>query len=496
MYFRIYTFGMAIFFLLKSVTIFLISSIVSSLILEESMENITNKLKLSRIDKKVLILIFGLSLTVQSFSQVSLLEIEEIVNFSGKDVKSVLPYGYRFDEKDGEITSWKKYSVNGSITTQKTKYGYEVYYYFQNLSTYKNLYQEIANRVIYYGDNSKNTLDVPDGSKMTFYYNGYIVELSVMQSNGIVFSYYISMKKGSLNELKAKQIKNLNSDIDNFEYESPNHNFIQLTNLKPLVKANKNQISSLIPKSFNLCYMNNNYSYWISDKYEAIIAIIEHNLYNEVQFIYKTYDDFNLFNSLYSETNYYKEKCQIISNPNDDKNTIKFSYCGDYIYEVSSIHSKYKGELSVCIAKATLNEPSKSDIFDKTVLDTFLNSQRFIFNKSNQEKPNSENQTFIILDKNPEYIDGNESLLEFVQTNSKYPDTAVNNNIEGRVRIIINIDENGNSYNFIPISKLGYGIEDEVIRVLKTLPKKFIPGKLKESNVKSSFDFITEFKLE
>ena len=75
----------------------------------------------------------------------------------------------------------------------------------------------------------------------------------------------------------------------------------------------------------------------------------------------------------------------------------------------------------------------------------------------------------IIVEKRTEIIGGIESLYE----NLIYPSEAIENKIEGKVYLIVIIDTTGNPQCPKVIKSLGYGCDEEAIRLI--MNTKFIP---------------------
>jgi protein TonB len=67
--------------------------------------------------------------------------------------------------------------------------------------------------------------------------------------------------------------------------------------------------------------------------------------------------------------------------------------------------------------------------------------------------------------------------LDSLQSRLKYPAKALENNIEGKVYVIVVIDSIGNQLCAKVIKSLGYGCDEEALRLVKT--SKFIPGTLR-----------------
>lgn len=96
----------------------------------------------------------------------------------------------------------------------------------------------------------------------------------------------------------------------------------------------------------------------------------------------------------------------------------------------------------------------------------------------------------------PSYPGGQKSLEKFVEDNLQYPQDALDNSIEGRVVISFDVDETGKIYRPMILSpKLGHGLEEEALRVVKAMPQ-WNPGKMKGQNVKTKFTLPIIYQLE
>ena len=78
---------------------------------------------------------------------------------------------------------------------------------------------------------------------------------------------------------------------------------------------------------------------------------------------------------------------------------------------------------------------------------------------------------YLISTLKPQFPGGKEAMMEFISTNLIYPKTAIENKIEGKVVLKFIIDSLGKicCIDFIG-PPLGYGLESEAIRIVKTMP--------------------------
>ncbi|RZK55701.1 MAG: energy transducer TonB, partial [Pedobacter sp.] len=85
-----------------------------------------------------------------------------------------------------------------------------------------------------------------------------------------------------------------------------------------------------------------------------------------------------------------------------------------------------------------------------------------------------------------EFPGGINKARQFIANNVQYPDEAVEEGINGTVRVKFTIEIDGSISNIQIVQKLGYGCDEEVIRVLKRMPR-WTPAKLKGKYVRSYF---------
>ena len=100
----------------------------------------------------------------------------------------------------------------------------------------------------------------------------------------------------------------------------------------------------------------------------------------------------------------------------------------------------------------------------------------------------SDEETEIILSidpvvTQPQFPGGEDSLYNFIYSNLRYPQEAIDNGIEGRVFITFVIEKDGSITNIKILRDIGYGCGEEAVRVLKMMPK-WIPGKDHLGNIR------------
>lgn len=96
----------------------------------------------------------------------------------------------------------------------------------------------------------------------------------------------------------------------------------------------------------------------------------------------------------------------------------------------------------------------------------------------------------------PSYPGGENELRKFIENNIEYPQRAMDNEVEGTVKVFFSVDEQGKIYTPTIISqKIGYGLEEEAMRVIAMMPK-WNPGQIKGRNVKTKFSIPITYQIE
>ena len=104
------------------------------------------------------------------------------------------------------------------------------------------------------------------------------------------------------------------------------------------------------------------------------------------------------------------------------------------------------------------------------------------------------NEILIDAEERPKFIEGEEALKAFINKNIIYPPYAKENRIEGRVVVRFVIERDSTISNIEILQKLGFGCDEEVIRLVKTMPN-WIPGKSNGKPVRVYYTLPIVFKL-
>ena len=87
-----------------------------------------------------------------------------------------------------------------------------------------------------------------------------------------------------------------------------------------------------------------------------------------------------------------------------------------------------------------------------------------------------EEELFIEIDIHPQFPGGEDSLYNFIYSNLRYPQEAIDNGIEGRVFITFTVEKDGSITGIKLLRDIGYGCGEEAMRIVRMMPK-WTPGK-------------------
>ena len=113
----------------------------------------------------------------------------------------------------------------------------------------------------------------------------------------------------------------------------------------------------------------------------------------------------------------------------------------------------------------------------------------------NEEAEEIEEEIFTVVETQPQFPGGEDSLYNFIYSNLRYPQVAKDNAIEGRVFLTFVVEKDGSITNVKIKRDIGGGCGHEAKRVVEMMPK-WIPGKQNGKPVKVQFNLPIIFKLK
>ncbi len=102
-------------------------------------------------------------------------------------------------------------------------------------------------------------------------------------------------------------------------------------------------------------------------------------------------------------------------------------------------------------------------------------------------------ETFEIIVTDKPVFDGD--YVKFLQQNIHYPAAAMHNNVSGKVFVEYILKKDGTIDNVKVIRGIGYGCDEEALRVIKLMSGKWTPGKVKDMPVNFKTIATIYFKL-
>ncbi|WP_324672470.1 TonB family protein [Hymenobacter sp. GOD-10R] len=103
--------------------------------------------------------------------------------------------------------------------------------------------------------------------------------------------------------------------------------------------------------------------------------------------------------------------------------------------------------------------------------------------------------TFTFVEVMPEFSGGQEALRRYMQRNLHYPSTALANNIAGKVFVSFVVNADGTISNVEILKGLGYGTDEEAIRVVRSMPS-WKPGRQNNHPVSVRYTMPITFRYE
>ncbi|GAB3757433.1 energy transducer TonB [Spirosoma pomorum] len=106
-----------------------------------------------------------------------------------------------------------------------------------------------------------------------------------------------------------------------------------------------------------------------------------------------------------------------------------------------------------------------------------------------------EEQVFTVVEQQPEFNGGMAALGQYLSKNLRYPAAAQRANVAGRVFVSFVVNTDGSIQDVSVLKGLGFGTDEEAIRVIKAMPK-WRPGKQSGRPVRVKYNLPINFTLE
>ena len=110
------------------------------------------------------------------------------------------------------------------------------------------------------------------------------------------------------------------------------------------------------------------------------------------------------------------------------------------------------------------------------------------------QEEGDEGEVFEIVEQNPMFPGGNEELMKWLSKNLKYPASAQENGIQGRVLVQFVVNKDGSIVEPKVLRSVDPALDKEALRVVSTMPK-WQPGKQRGKTVRVRFTLPVTFRL-
>lgn len=107
----------------------------------------------------------------------------------------------------------------------------------------------------------------------------------------------------------------------------------------------------------------------------------------------------------------------------------------------------------------------------------------------------AKDEVFMVAEQMPEFPGGMKELLKFLQDNLRYPNSAMEKNVQGRVIVLFVVEKDGTPTEFKVLRSVDPDLDAEALRVLQTMPK-WKPGMQRGEVVRVKYTVPVSFKLQ
>ncbi|MGB0870076.1 MAG: energy transducer TonB [Flavobacteriales bacterium] len=160
--------------------------------------------------------------------------------------------------------------------------------------------------------------------------------------------------------------------------------------------------------------------------------------------------------------------------------------------------------LTLSMASCTQSSNTNlNDIEDKVEIDKSFRKDDFTtdqeFENINNADFDDDDDSFVsgaIIESQPEFPGGLDSLYKIIRQNFIYPEQAKKDSIQGKVYVTFTIDTLGYIQNPEVVRGRHPLLDQEAIRLIKTLPKYKTPAKLNGKSVPLKFTIPIRFRLK
>jgi protein TonB len=110
------------------------------------------------------------------------------------------------------------------------------------------------------------------------------------------------------------------------------------------------------------------------------------------------------------------------------------------------------------------------------------------------QEEGDEGEIFEVVEQNPSFPGGDKALMEWLHKNLKYPQSAQENNIQGRVLVTFIVNKDGAIVEPEVVKSVHPQLDREALRVISTMPN-WKPGSQRGKPVRVKYTVPVNFRL-
>ncbi|MCQ2257418.1 MAG: energy transducer TonB [Bacteroidaceae bacterium] len=110
------------------------------------------------------------------------------------------------------------------------------------------------------------------------------------------------------------------------------------------------------------------------------------------------------------------------------------------------------------------------------------------------QEESDEGEIFEVVEQNPSFPGGDKALMAYLTKNLKYPPSAQENGIQGRVLVQFVVNKDGSIVEPKVLRSVDPALDKEALRVVQAMPK-WTPGKQRGKTVRVKFTLPVTFRL-
>jgi len=152
--------------------------------------------------------------------------------------------------------------------------------------------------------------------------------------------------------------------------------------------------------------------------------------------------------------------------------------------------------LAAVAQQNVLEAPEDSRPPSTSVINESVDQEKDLGPPEPVETPSDSDQVYTVAEQMPEFEGGQEALMNFIRKNVRYPESAVEQEIEGKVFIEFVVYPNGELGQYKILRGVHSLLDKEAMRVIKATAGKWKPGKQNGRPVAVQFRIPVAFVLQ